>query len=77
MGCSWVNMGQEKMTWKGCCRRDDRPSFKKTGFGDLTLSDTGDNDLAREQGQFGHDDLEQPRDLSHLESSELKLHKRA
>lgn len=34
---------------KGYCWKDDRPSFKKSGFGDSLLSDTGDNELAREE----------------------------
>lgn len=71
-------MVEDRLTWKG----EKATAEKMIGLLlrslvlEIHCSVTQETvNLQEKKGQFGHGDLEQSRDLEHLESSELKLHK--
>lgn len=78
MVCSQMNLGEDRLTWRGA----KAVAEKMIGLllrslvleihcsvRQVTIN------LQENKGQFGHSDLEQSKDLEHLESGELKPHK--
>lgn len=78
MGCSQINTSDNRLTWKGAKAVAEKMiglPLRSLGLKIHCSVRQETMNLRENKGQFGHSDLGQSRDLEHLESRELKLHK--